>query len=187
MASDRVFHGALDRRNRSLMEHVFHSLHGGLANRQLRQVTFNQFDAVETMVEISPKPGAEIIHQSNLVTQLNQSIDQRRADEPGAPGHKKTCHGAPVARISCRMLNFDNSHRLPQLGPRVKRKNQHSGLGMQETALVSLKAGICPLELPAAIRNTVVINHTRLANLPPAIALSPHSSGCATHYDSRAR
>jgi hypothetical protein len=117
------------------MEHVFHSLHGGLANRKLRQVTFNQFDAVETMVEISPKPGAEIIHHSNRVTQLNQSIDQRRPDEPGAPGDKKTCHATSVARIFGRVLNVDNSHRLPQLGPRVKRKNQDSEFGIRETRL----------------------------------------------------
>jgi hypothetical protein len=87
------------------MEHVFHSLHGGLANRKLRQVTFNQFDAVETIVEISSKPRAEIIHHSNRVTQLNQSIDQRRPDEAGAPGHKKTRHGTSVATIFGRMLN----------------------------------------------------------------------------------
>jgi hypothetical protein len=86
------------------MEHVFHSLHGGLANRKLRQVTFNQFDAVETIVEISSKPGAEIIHHSNRVAQLHQSIDQRRPDEPGTAGHKKTCHTTSIARIFGRML-----------------------------------------------------------------------------------
>jgi hypothetical protein len=81
------------------MEHVFHSLDGGLANGKLGKVTFNQFDAVEAIVEISSEPRAEIIHHSNRVAQFNQSIDQRRADEPGAAGHQKTCHATSVARI----------------------------------------------------------------------------------------
>jgi hypothetical protein len=49
------------------MEHVFHSLHAGLANGKLRKITFNQFDAVEAMIEIASEPRAEIIHDSNRV------------------------------------------------------------------------------------------------------------------------
>jgi hypothetical protein len=38
------------------------------------------------------------------VAQFNQSIDQRRPDEPGAAGHQKTCHATSVARIFSMML-----------------------------------------------------------------------------------
>ena len=64
MAADGVFHGALDRRNCGLMEHVFNSLHAGLAHGKLRKVTFDQFDAVEAIIEVASESRAEIIHHS---------------------------------------------------------------------------------------------------------------------------
>jgi hypothetical protein len=122
------------------------------------------------MVEISSEPGAEIIHHSNRVTQLNQSLDQRRPDEPSAAGHKKTCHATSLARIFGRMPSHATTHIGYHSAGHVSRgktrknqgKNQDSGFGIQETALLSLKSGICHLELTAAIKNTVVINHKRL-------------------------
>jgi hypothetical protein len=86
------------------MEHVLHTLHGGLANGKLGKVTFNQFDAIEAIIEIVSEPRAEIIDHPNRVAQFNQSIDQRRANEPGAAGHQKTCHATSFARIFGRML-----------------------------------------------------------------------------------
>ncbi len=98
VAADRVLDGALDGRKRSLMKHVFDSPHRGFANRKLRQVAFYQLDAVEAISEIANEPRTEVIHHSHRMVQFQESMDQRRADKPGAARHQKTCHATSLTR-----------------------------------------------------------------------------------------